>query len=226
LNETDIDPRAGKIVGTADYLSPEQILTPLKVAASSDIYSLGCTLYYAVTGKVPFPGGTSRDKARRHLEDQPLHPRRLNPDLTDKFIDVIAAMMDKDLTLRTASAAEVIRQLAPWAEDRVDAPLLEPTERRVPAQIEFAPIPESEEFDGGDFAALAETDWQLEEGLSQASQGTDPFAQIDEETVPAPSDTWLAPPRYRMSRETVLLSTVAGIAIIVLLIVLFYAIFK
>ncbi len=137
LNDTDIDPRAGKIVGTADYLSPEQILTPHKVTASSDIYSLGCTLYYAVTGKVPFPGGTSRDKARRHLEDQPLHPRRLNPDLNDKFIDVIAAMMDKDVTLRTTSAAEVIRQLAPWAEERVDAPLLEPAEKRIPSHIEF-----------------------------------------------------------------------------------------
>ena len=58
LNDTEIDPRAGKIVGTADYLSPEQILTPRQVTAASDIYALGCTLYYAVTGKVPFPGGT------------------------------------------------------------------------------------------------------------------------------------------------------------------------
>ena len=49
------DPRAGKIVGTADYLSPEQIQTPKSVGPLSDIYSLGCTLYYAVTGKVPFP---------------------------------------------------------------------------------------------------------------------------------------------------------------------------
>ena len=96
INDTEVDPRAGKIVGTADYLSPEQILTPRKVTATTDIYSLGCTLYYAVTGKVPFPGGATRDKARRHLEDMPLHPRRLNPELSDSFVDVIAAMMDKD----------------------------------------------------------------------------------------------------------------------------------
>ena len=44
-----------------------------------DIYSLGCTLYYAVTGKVPFPGGTTADKARAHCELRPLDPRRLNP---------------------------------------------------------------------------------------------------------------------------------------------------
>ncbi len=42
------DPRAGKIVGTTDYLSPEQIQTPLEIKPASDIYSLGCTLYYAV----------------------------------------------------------------------------------------------------------------------------------------------------------------------------------
>ncbi len=60
-----------KIVGTADYLSPEQIQTPREVTPQSDIYSLGCTLYYAVTGKVPFPGGTTREKARRHCEDMP-----------------------------------------------------------------------------------------------------------------------------------------------------------
>src|SRR5688572_5564219 len=57
------DPRAGKIVGTADYLAPEQIRTPNEITHVSDIYSLGCTLYYAVSGKVPFPGGTARDKA-------------------------------------------------------------------------------------------------------------------------------------------------------------------
>ncbi len=51
------DPRAGKIVGTTDFISPEQIRTPLEITPAADIYSLGCTLYYAVCGKVPFPGG-------------------------------------------------------------------------------------------------------------------------------------------------------------------------
>ena len=75
----DADPRAGKIVGTADYLSPEQIRDPSSVGALSDIYSLGCTLYFAVTGKVPFPGGDSKSKCRRHCEQTPWHPRRFTP---------------------------------------------------------------------------------------------------------------------------------------------------
>ena len=224
LNDTEVDPRAGKIVGTADYLSPEQILTPRKVTATTDIYALGCTLYYAVTGKVPFPGGTTRDKARRHLEDTPLHPRRLNPDLADSFVEVIAGMMEKDPAKRFQTTAEVVRRLTPWAEDRVDAPLDEPApERDGPA---FSSIPQLEDNDGEEFVALPETDWQLEDGLSQGSQGTEPFAALDEDTVPAKSDTWLAPPRSRASNETVLLVTVGGLAILTLLMVLFYAIFK
>ena len=123
MNDTEVDPRAGKIVGTADYLSPEQILTPRKVTATTDIYALGCTLYYAVTGKVPFPGGTTRDKARRHLEDTPLHPRRLNPELADSFVDVIAEMMEKDTADTDSNRCGSRAATNAWAEDRVDAPL-------------------------------------------------------------------------------------------------------
>ena len=65
------DPRHGKIVGTADYISPDHIASPGNPTPAWDIYSLGCTLYYAVTGKVPFPGGTTADKARAHCELRP-----------------------------------------------------------------------------------------------------------------------------------------------------------
>uniref|UniRef100_UPI0037049F00 serine/threonine-protein kinase n=1 Tax=Rubripirellula lacrimiformis TaxID=1930273 RepID=UPI0037049F00 len=109
------DPRAGKIVGTADYLSPEQIREPLTVGPLSDIYALGCTLYYTVTGKVPFPGGDSRSKCRRHCEETPWHPRNLTPDLSEDFVDVIADMMEKDPARRIQSAAEVAERLEPWA---------------------------------------------------------------------------------------------------------------
>ncbi|HTQ38813.1 MAG TPA: serine/threonine-protein kinase [Pirellulales bacterium] len=226
LNDTETDPRAGKIVGTADYLSPEQILTPRQVTAASDVYSLGCTLYYAVTGKVPYTGGGTRDKTRRHLEDMPLHPRRLNPDLSDAFVEVIAAMMDKNVAQRIQTAAEVVRRLAPWAEDRVDTPpaIGNPMEREL---LPFSStIPLTEESDGGEpFSALPETDWQLEESLSQGSQATEPFAALSEETIPDKSDYWLAPPRRKWSQDWLLYSA-AALAIIVLLMVLIHILFK
>jgi serine/threonine protein kinase len=109
------DPRAGKIVGTPDFLSPEQYKTPLNVGPVSDVYSLGCTLYYSVTGKAPFPGGDIPSKIRRHLEATPLHPRNFNPDLSDEFVDVIAEMMEKDPRKRIQDCAEVAARLEVWA---------------------------------------------------------------------------------------------------------------
>ncbi len=110
------DPRAGKIVGTTDYLSPEQIRTPLEIRPASDIYSLGCTLYYSVCGKVPFPGGDTESKLRRHLDAFPLHPRNFAPDITEDFVDIIVDMMEKDPKKRITNAAEVASRLEPWAE--------------------------------------------------------------------------------------------------------------
>ena len=94
--QSEADPRHGKIVGTADYLSPDHVRDPWNPTPAWDIYSLGCTLYYAVTGKVPFPGGTTADKARAHCELRPLDPRRLNPRLSPDFVEVMADMMAKE----------------------------------------------------------------------------------------------------------------------------------
>ena len=111
----------GTVFGSPQYMSPEHCLG-FKMDERSDIYSLGCTLYYAVTGKVPFPGGTPKSKARRHLEETPWHPRRFNEEVSDDFVDLIGDMMEKDPKERIQSAEEVAERLAPWAAD--DSPLL------------------------------------------------------------------------------------------------------
>jgi serine/threonine protein kinase len=108
------DARFGKIVGTADYLSPDHIQAPWNPTPAWDIYSLGCTLYYAVTGKVPFPGGTIADKVRAARELRPLDPRRLNAALTVPFVELMADMMAKDPAERIQTAGAVIARLAPW----------------------------------------------------------------------------------------------------------------
>ena len=136
------DPRAGKIVGTADYLSPEQIRTPLKVGPVSDVYSLGCTLYYAVCGKVPFPGGDTSQKVRRHLEETPFHPRRFSLNITEEFVEIIAEMMDKNPNHRTQSCAEVAARLEPWAMQ--SAELQQPRMSRGPWSAPPPPAQETE----------------------------------------------------------------------------------
>jgi hypothetical protein len=180
------DPRAGKIVGTADYLAPEQIRNPREIRASQDIYALGCTLYYAVTGKVPYPGGTAKEKARRHCEDTPLHPRHFNTTLVDAFVDAIADMMEKDPQRRVASAAEVVERLGPWLAAPAEAMLVAATVRSItpPAEPPIAP-PGLHDTDSDvlDFPAF---DRERQESPSQTSQTT-VAAEAAEETAALPA---------------------------------------
>lgn len=164
LNEDDEnDPRAGKIVGTADYLSPEQIRNPHDICEASDIYSLGCTLYYAITGKVPFPGGTPASKARRHLEETPWHPRRFNPDISEEFVEIIADMMEKDPAQRIQTMTEVVTRLEPWASESAIVPNLHMTRSR------WTPPPVPTELDDQDTNDSGDV---RQESSGQASQAT------------------------------------------------------
>ena len=128
------DPRYGKIVGTADYLAPDHVKSPWEPTPAWDIYSLGCTLYYAVTCKVPFPGGSTAEKTKAHQELRPLDPRRLNKDLSDAFVDTLADMMAKNPSERVASAAAVMQRLAPWTDRaaRLPAPVAGPPTSAAP----------------------------------------------------------------------------------------------
>jgi serine/threonine protein kinase len=109
--------RIGRVVGTMDYIAPEQIRAPDDVGPSADIYALGCTLYYAVTGRVPFPGGGRKDKMQRHLTETPDPVRRLAPHVSDAFCRVIDDMMAKTPEKRIASAHAVVERLHPWLPD-------------------------------------------------------------------------------------------------------------
>jgi serine/threonine protein kinase len=97
-----------------DYMAPEQIRTPDTVGPSADIYALGCTLYFVLTGEVPFPGGTRQEKAQRQLKEQPRPIRQLEPEVSEEFCRVVEAMMRKDAAERPASAEAVVERLRPW----------------------------------------------------------------------------------------------------------------
>jgi serine/threonine protein kinase len=182
MHEVDSDPRAGKIVGTPDYLSPEQIQNPLEITAVSDIYSLGCTLYYAVSGKVPFPGGTPRDKACRHLEQKPLNPRQFCPDVSEEFVEIIAEMMEKDSKARIQTASEVAARLEPWAREESTIP---------PQQLTKSPWMPPPLPTGMNLDELQDTNTGSDQSQdvdnrggqgSRASQVTDPVASGTQET--------------------------------------------
>lgn len=192
FNEAEqTDVYGGKVVGTADYLAPEQILQPDKPTHLSDIYSLGCAMYYAVTGKVPFPGGTAKDKARAHCTLPPLDPRRLNIDLSDDFVDVIADMMAKDLKQRIQSAGQVAQRLAPWVGAALPAAAMPmsakmplPPPVQLPSSVR--PVPASPLGDTEPYFLVQPSEESSFEGSSssQASLGTQPVGAAGDETMP------------------------------------------
>jgi serine/threonine protein kinase len=107
----------GYIVGTMDYIAPEQTANSAAVDRRADIYSLGCTLYFSVTGRPPFPGGTSKEKIRRQRREEPESLLDLKPSLPIPFVILIRQMMAKDPAERPATAAEVAKRLRKWAGD-------------------------------------------------------------------------------------------------------------
>ncbi len=109
--------RLGRVVGTMDYMAPEQIRSPDTVGPAADVYGLGCTLYFVLAGQVPFPGGTRQDKARRQLTETPAPIQKFAPGVSDAFCRVVEAMMDKDPVQRIGTADAVIEWLRPWTPD-------------------------------------------------------------------------------------------------------------
>ena len=70
--------QSGVTLGTFDYISPEQALEPRMADVRSDIYSMGCTFYQALTGQPPVPEGTAAKKLHHHQHVAPVDPRQMN----------------------------------------------------------------------------------------------------------------------------------------------------
>jgi len=97
-----------KILGTAAYISPEEVEDPDAVCPSSDLYSLGVMLYEAACGRRPFRGGDPRQTLAAHAEQRPPDPREQNPELSPAFEEVILKTLQKDPEGRFDSAGEMI----------------------------------------------------------------------------------------------------------------------
>ncbi|OUC93400.1 hypothetical protein CA984_26525 [Streptosporangium minutum] len=129
----------GDVIGTAAYLSPEQILGEAGDAAS-DLYALGCVCYELLCGRPPFVGPAA-DLISQHVRSLPDPPRRYRPDVPAELERLVLALLEKDPAARPPSGevvrrvlAEVARQVASRARDGAAPPPPEP-EPGPPARI-------------------------------------------------------------------------------------------
>jgi eukaryotic-like serine/threonine-protein kinase len=104
------------VLGTADYLAPEQALDSHGVDIRADIYGLGATFYYCLTGKTPFGEGSVAQKLIWHQTRRPKPISALRSDVPPSLSAVVDKMMAKDPDQRYQQPLEVVQALAPWIQ--------------------------------------------------------------------------------------------------------------
>ena len=109
-----------KVLGTADYLAPEQALDSHSVDSRADLYSLGCTLYFMVTGQPPFIEGTLAQRLLAHQVKTPPTVESLRPDIPISLAVIIRKMMEKRPADRYATAADLENALFNWIDENAD----------------------------------------------------------------------------------------------------------
>jgi serine/threonine protein kinase len=116
------------VLGTADYVAPEQALNSHDVDGRADIYSLGATFHFLLTGQPLFPEGKAAQKLIAHQVKSPTPVRQLRPEVPETMAMVLARMVAKKPADRYQTPGDVVAALAPWAQ----LPLQPPTEEELP----------------------------------------------------------------------------------------------
>ena len=131
------------VTGTPDYLSPEQARSLQNADIRSDLYSLGCTFYFLLTGQVVFPGGGTLDKLIRHGAEKTPDVRDLRPETPAEVAAVIEKLLAKQPDDRYQTPTELAAALEPFA---------------VSGPTPWAPLPQPAELPEEDTATAADPD--------------------------------------------------------------------
>lgn len=122
-----------RVLGSVDYLAPEQAVESGVLDGRADIYSLGCTLYFLLTGYAPFAKGTLHERILKHQTQQ---PPPLPSDVPSDLADICMKMMEKSPDDRYPSAAEVYRVLGEWRPTSATARRAVPLRRAKPLEYD------------------------------------------------------------------------------------------
>jgi serine/threonine-protein kinase len=225
---------ANSVASGLDCASPESIMDPTNLTPAGDQYSLGCVLYFCLSGRFPFPDGTAAEKMTAHQFKEPVPVKELRSDVPDELAAVVERLMKKKPEDRYGSPVEVMDALRPFAAPsltvgavaarHVPRPASE-GERPLPS---MAPLPESTPALA---RSVADLNLRLPPGeallpsrRSLRQGGTEPRPQGGVPEAEGPEDLSAAPPRPaaggpgRSSDES--LSSVGLVALAVLTCVL------
>jgi serine/threonine protein kinase len=118
MNEETNLTQTGEIMGTPQYMSPEQVRDSGNVTHLTDVYALGATLYHIITGHPPFQAATVMEVLRMVLDREPVSPQLLNPTIDQDLQTICLKCLEKDPEKRYASAGELAEELERFLEGR------------------------------------------------------------------------------------------------------------
>ena len=110
------------VLGTADYLAPEQAIDSHGVDIRADLYSLGGTFYYLLAGSAPFPDGSIAQKLLWHQTREPKSIRSIRPEVPEEIVVIVERLMKKDANARYQTPAELMAALSPWVQNPISPP--------------------------------------------------------------------------------------------------------
>ncbi len=202
----------------ADYRAPELFDPAAAPTPRSDLYSLGCVLYFLLTGRTPFPGVTPEDKARHHRTSDPVPVETLRPDVPPAVAELIRGLTAKDPAARPESAGDAATRLAPFAESddpaaRIDFNFPAPGSGAVPTPGGFLTglLPASQS------CSISGSLSELVVGTAAEVTDTSPWAGLDgsrtlddaPKTAPVPRRPQPADPKPKTRRGAAVVALVA-----------------
>ncbi len=108
---------SGMTLGTFDYISPEQARDPRDADVRSDLYSLGCTMFFMLVGRPPFADGTMVQKLLQHQQTEPPAIGDLRPDVPKRLATIVACLMEKDPADRFQRPMDLVAELVDFADE-------------------------------------------------------------------------------------------------------------